>query len=253
MSDPHNNDGHYSTAATDSEPLIPFDVREQNGRRSIYILFGMIFALLAFALFMFFAYQPGTRDRADAPRVSAENAPFKVEPENPGGMQTPNQDKTIYNKIEGTETVEAVQPAPGPEAPLMLPKSANIQVDAPQPVVETPGLQIPTEPKPTAQKPVVTKPAVTTPKPAPAVSGDYVVQVASVRNRSDAVALWGTVSTKFASNLPSGTYSDIKQVDLADKGIYYRLRVAGLRDQDAAKRLCDQFKARGQACFVTRQ
>lgn len=228
------------------EPLVPFDVRDHTGRRSIYVLSAFIVGLLLLALLVFFIYQPGTRDRDSAPIVAADDVPFKVTPENPGGAQTPDQDKAVYDVMAGNDVNETVTPAPASERPVEMPKTANIKVAAPKPVTEAPKVATPA---PIAQRPVA-KPA-----PAPVTTGgsDYVVQIASLRNRGDAVDLWNTVSTKFSNILPSGLYSDIKQVDLGDKGIYYRLRVAGMADQAAAKRLCDQFKARGQACIVARK
>ncbi|WP_371397897.1 SPOR domain-containing protein [Fretibacter rubidus] len=232
------------------EPLVPFDVRDHTGRRSIYVLTAFIVGLLLLALLVFFIYQPGTRDRDSAPIVAADDVPFKVTPENPGGAQTPDQDKAVYDVMAGNDVNETVTPAPASERPVEMPKTANIEVAAPKPVTEAP--------KVTTPAPIATRPAPqasTRPAPAPVATGgsDYVVQIASLRNRADAVDLWNTVSGKFSNVLPSGLYSDIKQVDLGDKGIYYRLRVAGMADQAAAKRLCDQFKARGQACIVARK
>lgn len=245
-----NNQDGFSPVSSDSEPLIPFDVREQTGRRSVLILAGVILALLAFALVLFFTYQPGTRDRDIAPRISADKAPFKVEPENPGGAQTPDQDKAVYDVMAGKDVNETVTPAPSSERPMELPSAANVQLDAPKAVSPAPQVATPqiTTPKVTAPAP---QPVVTA--PTPAASGDYVVQVASVRDRGDAQALWNTVSSKFGDVMTPGLYSDIKRVDLNDKGIYYRLRVAGLPDKAAAKRLCDRLKARGQACLVARK
>jgi len=251
MTAANDTEPHYEGVGADGEPLIPFDVREQSGRRSLYVLGALIVGLLILALIVFFIYQPGTRDRDSAPRIAADSAPFKVEPENPGGLQTPNQDKVVYDRAAGKDIVEDVTPAPGPEAPIEMPKSANIQVKPPAPVTDAPKASSP-EPKPATPK--VTNPAPTKPAPSTSTaSGGYVVQVASVRNRADAVALWSKVSDKFSRELPSGVYSDIRQVDLGDKGIYYRLRVAGLPSKDAATTLCNTLKARGQACLVARK
>lgn len=249
----NDNDGFDAVSPAggyQSEPLVPFDVREQTGRRSIMILAGVILALLTIALVIFLTYQPGTRDRDIAPRISADKAPFKVAPDNPGGAQTPDQDKAVYDVMAGKDVNETVSPAPGPEQPLEMPSTANIQL-------ETDTQSAAAAPAPIAQTQPKVAPAKPAPKPIsnPVASGgsDYVVQIASVRNEGDARDLWDSVSTKFSGVITRGLYSDIKRVDLDDKGIYYRLRVAGLRDEVAAKRLCDQFKARGQACLVARR
>lgn len=257
MQNDHNTsqDGGFSPISGESDPLIPFDVRDQNGRRGMYILGGAILALLAIATVIFITYQPGTRDRGEPPRIKADNQPFKVEPADPGGVQTPDQDKSVYDVMAGNTVEENVVTAPGAEEPIEMPSSANIQVDPPKAV--KPRVEVTTPaPKPAvkpAPKPVVTAP---TPRPSTPVatgSGDYVVQVASVRSYEAATEIWSKVSTKFSGVLTSGLYSDIAQVDLGDKGIFYRLRVAGLADKDAANQLCSQFKAQGQACLVAKR
>ena len=247
--------GGFSPTLGESDPLIPFDVRDQNGRRGMYILVGSILALLAIATVIFVTYQPGTRDRGEPPRVKADNQPFKVEPADPGGVQTPDQDKSVYDVMAGKTVEENVVTTPGAEMPIEMPKSANIQVDPPRAV--TPQVEVTTPaPKPVtkpAPKPVVTAPAPRATPPVATGSGDYVVQVASVRSYEAATDIWSSVSTKFSNEMVTGLYSDIARVDLADKGIFYRLRVAGLADKEAANRLCAQFKARGQACLVAKR
>jgi len=248
-----SNGGGFSPILGDSDPLIPFDVRDQNGRRGMYILIGSILALLAIATIIFVTYQPGTRDRGEPPRIKADNQPFKIEPADPGGVQTPDQDKTVYDVMAGKTVEEKVVTVPGAEAPLQMPKSANIQVDPPKAV--RPRVEITTPaPKPAAKpKPSVTAPAPRQSAPVATGSGDFVVQVASVRSYEAATDVWASVSQKFSNEIVSGLYSDIAQVDLGDKGIFYRLRVAGLADKTAAQQLCAQFKARGQACLVAKR
>ena len=249
-----SNDGGFSPILGESDPLIPFDVRDQNGRRGMYILVGSILALLAIATVIFVTYQPGTRDRAEPPRIKADNQPFKIEPADPGGVQTPDQDKSVYDVMAGKTVEENVVTAPGSEMPIEMPKSANIQVDPPKAVAPRTESAVPA-PK------AVTKPApkpATKPVPQPAApvatgSGDYVVQIASVRSSGAANDVWASVSSKFDSEIVSGLYSDIARVDLGDKGIFYRLRVAGLADKAAAQQLCSKFKARGQACLVAKR
>ena len=242
----------FSPILGESDPLIPFDVRDQNGRRGMYILIGSIVALLAIATIIFVTYQPGTRDRGEPPRIKADNQPFKVEPADPGGVQTPDQDKSVYDVMAGKTIDETVVVAPGAEEPIKMPSSANIQVDPPRAVA--PRVEV-TTPKPKPAPRPAPKPAAKPVNTSPVATGssEYVVQIASVRSRGAAEDIWNGVSTKFSSQLVSGLYSDIAQADLGDKGVFFRLRVAGLADQAAAKKLCTQFKAQGQACFVKKR
>ncbi|MGB0906047.1 MAG: SPOR domain-containing protein [Maricaulaceae bacterium] len=234
-----DTDGYNETGYGAEDPLIPFDVRDQSGRRGMMILAGAIVALLILATVLFLTYQPGTRDRTDPPRIKAENAPFKVEPENPGGAETPNQDKSVYDVMAGNKVDEKVVTTPGAETPIKMPKSANIVVEKPEPA---------------APKVATPKPAASTPAPKPvavASGGEHVVQIASLRSHEAAIDLWDELSTKHGAVIPRGLYSDIVKVDLGSKGIYHRLRVDGLANKAAALRLCDRLKARGQDCIVT--
>ena len=44
----------------------------------------------------------GSRD-GDAPVILAEDVPVRVKPDNPGGKEIPNQDRTVYETIAGTD------------------------------------------------------------------------------------------------------------------------------------------------------
>jgi len=234
----------FSTAQMpEDEELTPFDVRDSTGKSGLIKLalgFGLLL-LLAFIVLK--VYQPGVRDRAAPPKIIADNTPFKIVPADEGGVETPDQDKAVYEVMDGKAPDEVVAPAPKAEMPIELPKSANIKVD-PAPTIKTPVVKAPSISAPN-----------TDPKPNSVATGssDWVVQVASVRTQQDAQSIWNKVSTKFNNVLSDGHYADIKYADLAEKGVYYRLRVAGLADKTSASRLCSQLEAQGQACFVTRK
>ncbi len=236
----------FSDVDSAVEELTPFDVRDSSGKAGLLKLaLGFGFLLLA-ALIILKIYQPGTRDRDAPPVISADNTPFKDIPENIGGQQVPNQDKSVYDVMDGKTPSEVMSPVLAAELPIEMPKAATIQVEAPS-VPAVPKLA----PKPAAVK--ISPPTTTPSKRVASGNSEWVVQVASVRSELDASQLWSNTSTKFDDILGNGLYADIKYADLAEKGVYYRLRVAGLADKDSANSLCSQFKARGQACFVTRR
>lgn len=227
------------------ETLQPFDVREREGLNPMIKLAILFLGLLLAAFIVMKLYTPGVRDRSDPPRITADNTPFKVKPEEAGGAQTPNQDKVVFEVMDGNSPSTEATPEPSPEQP--------IKIETPEPVIERPAVQ-PVQPRPTQSRPVQTRPTVTQPTiSAPATgNSDWVVQVASTRSEADANAVWNTLERKFPS-LVSGAYADIKRADLGDKGIYYRTRVAGLADKAAAQSLCNAFKAANQACFVAKR
>jgi hypothetical protein len=96
-----------------------------------------------------------------APTIPADSNPYKIRPANPGGMQVPNQDKTVYERLdpatdEGTEgeTGERLLPEPPmPASPSILSVPSS----------EPPASQTATVPE-TAAQPSADR---TTPPPAP--------------------------------------------------------------------------------------
>lgn len=256
----HNQEDGFRTDLYGDEELVPFDVQDYSGRRAMRLLIIVFLLLLLGAFVVFKVYSQGLRDRGEPPLIQTDTSPYKVAPENPGGEVTPNQDKSVYDVMNGTARSETVTPAPQPEEPIDLPRSATIIVDDnseptrsntpdpdPRPQTQTP-TQTPSE-TPTRREVQAPTPA----RPSQINGSNHVVQVASVRTREDAEALWYQLKDKFAAELPNGSYADVRRVDLGAKGIYFRLRIAGLTDKNAASSLCNRFKARQQACFVTRK
>jgi len=230
----------------EQETLQPFDVREREGLNPLVKLAILAVGLLLAALIVLKLYTPGVRDRSDPPRITADNTPFKVKPEDAGGTQTPNQDKVVFEVMDGKVTGTPVTPEPRPEQPLAI--------KAPEPVAKAPVVKTPAVKAPVVKAPVrpapVRQPVVLTP-PANGHS-DWVVQVASTRSQEDAANVWSKLKGKFP-RLVDGKYGDVVRVDLGNKGIYYRTRVAGLADKSSAQSLCSAFKAAGEDCFVTKK
>ena len=225
------------------DTLRPFDAREREGLNPMIKLAILVGVLLLAAFVVLKLYTPGVRDRSDPPRITADNTPFKIKPEEVGGVQTPNQDKVVFEVMDGKSPDTKASPEPLPEAP--------IKIQAPEPIVKAPS------------RPAVTPSPVTKPVQRPAATtqqdtdvavrgGEWVVQVSSTRSQADAAAVWTTLRGKFP-DLVAGKYADVKRADLEDKGVYYRTRIAGMADKTAANSLCNAFKAAGQACFVTKR
>jgi cell division septation protein DedD len=89
--------------------------------------------LVIFGVVIWYAYQRVTQtgEPMAPPLIKADQGPVKVSPESPGGMQVPNQDKAIYDRIgnggEKSGSVEKLLPppeTPKPEAPAPA-KSAD--------------------------------------------------------------------------------------------------------------------------------
>ena len=249
-----------------SERLQPFDVHESSERAGLIKLVVGFGILLALAFIVMKLYQPGTRARTDPPLITAENTPFKIVPEDAQGKQTPDQDKEVFDVMSGGQPSTDIVTLPAPEVPIALPEASTSSSEE-----ETaPPTQTAQTPEPQAQVNTA-QPAQSEPAPAPAIEipterqpvpaavasvsnggSEWVVQVASLRTHAEAEATFANIQTKNASILANYGV-DIRRVDLAEKGIYYRARVDGFADRSAAAATCDQLKAAGQACFVTRR
>jgi cell division protein FtsN len=230
--------------------------------------------LLGFAGLLVFATldHPSSDENVNPPLVTAPQGSIKERPENPGGMEVPNRDKEVFDLLDvnggatvptpnqaqvdaaqvpaqasatGSAVVAATQPQPAAQAPVQQPApvAAN-PVPAAKPVAAAPA------PKPAAAAPAPVKKA----EPAPAAkavtaSGNWAVQLGSFRKKEDADKAAKTYTSKFSSLL-KGLDDVVKSADLGDKGTVYRVYFKGLSSQDAARTLCNKFKAQNQGCLT---
>jgi len=90
------------------------------------------------------------------------------------------------------------------------------------------------------------------PEPAPAARQDYMVQLAASRSRALARGVYARLQTDH-EDLLGRRDPFILRVDLGDRGIFYRVNVAGFATKAAADNFCADLKKRGQDCLVRRQ
>ena len=213
-------------------------------------------------------------DPSAPPLIRADDGPNKIRPKDPGGMAVPDQDKLIYQTLNGgvvEETVERLLPPP--EEPLPPPEPPETpepeRVEAPPPAAE-PAVQdsaIPPLPPAEIDQPAeIEQPAevptvVEAPKEAPkepaaptptAVTGPYMVQLASFRSIDAADVAWRRAVKKNGDLLSPHT-ARVVRADLGgDRGIYYRLRLGPFVNREEAKSLCAKLKSRSVDCIVVR-
>lgn len=243
MTVPHD-DIHNRDPYADDE-LVPFDVQGYSGNRGMWLL-GLLFLIaLIFIFFLFKMYQPGVRDRGQAPQIAASEAPDKVRNEKVELSENSELDLEIYNAMNGESSDKPVKVTESSEQPADRPGAVEINVTGSD-TFETasePGSESVSEPTPVVKTPTTTAPKI----------GDsrHVVQLASLRSRSAAEDTWNAFNQKHSSILPRGAYMDIVRADVPNKGTFYRLRLAGLADKSTADRICSRLKSRNQSCFTT--
>ncbi len=112
------SDDYESVAGGGSARLIPDGFRKLSGAA---VFLGLVAAL------GLWSYRLGTRDAAEVPIIRAMEGPARIEPENPGGLQTAHQGLEV-------NTVLAGRPAPMPRdaAPAAAQPEVLVAEDAPQ-------------------------------------------------------------------------------------------------------------------------
>jgi hypothetical protein len=133
----------------------------------------------------------------------------------------------------------AAQPAPVQPAQAVAPAAAD-----PQQVASIP----PAKPKPVKAAAAAEDPA---PKAAaPKTPSQFVVQVGSKQNQTEALATFADMQQKYPTLL-ANYRPMVQKADLGSKGVWYRLRIGPIVDKTAASKLCTQLKSQGlNDCLV---
>ena len=143
-------------------------------KTSVFVVVAVIIGAMSWAFYGERILSMLGSSEDEVPVIRADISPVKVRPENPGGLQVPDRDKLVYNRIQngGTETagqatVERLLPPP--EKLLPRPKAVPIAPQKLSPQAQTPSVS--TTPKvadvKAAVKPVVAPPPPSVPAVAP--------------------------------------------------------------------------------------
>lgn len=205
--------------------------------------------------------QPAPPDEDAAPATTPA-APAKVAAAAPAPVSPPPATKPALTETPAPASapaaatpapaapakVAAATPAPKPAPPL---KSSQLppQPAAPIGPATAPPRALNTASAPPAPKPAAPVPAATPAAAASVPAGASVLQIGAYKSQADADRAWSTYKAKHASLL-AGYSPDVKQVDLGEKGTWFRLRIAGFPSKDVASALCDRLKADGGSCFL---
>ncbi len=245
----------------------------RSARKSL--LFGALIGLAAAAGAAWYILGAGSGQPASGPQevpvVKAEKAPVKVRPADPGGMEVPNQDKTVYDRVgkAAGSKPEVEHLLPQPAAPKDLPKSGDGLGDGmaplppllpeaakpveaakvtPPPSVAAKPAAAPTVPVAKAEPP---KPAAPASAPA-ATGGAWQVQLAALKEEARAKSEWDR-AMKAAPAILGNLPHEVVRADLGTKGVFYRLRAGGFSTREQAEQVCEGLKAKGVGCVVAKR
>jgi cell division septation protein DedD len=175
----------------------------------------------------------------------AGGAPAVATVDDPDGG--PRRVKTLIVRPDGSVAQPpAAEAAPAP--PQQVAAAAPEPQPAPQPQAAPPPAPV-ADPQPVAAIPKP-KPVAAAAAPAPAAPSQYVVQVGSKQNQTDALATFADMQQKYPTLLASYRPM-VQKANLGAKGIWYRLRIGPISDKSAASKLCGQLKSQGHPdCLV---
>ena len=255
----------------------------QPRRRGSLILVGVLLVIFGFGVW--YAYSQGVQrgNNLVPPLIKAEQGPVKVQPDNPGGLQVPNQDKQIYESLgsNGNKNQQAERLLPPPEQPRaeaprsqtlpqnLPPPPANAVPPAsepqrlappPQQTAAVPRSVIPVSPLPGAASapapvaPVRLPPAAPPPRaaatalpasppPTTASGGGIRIQLGSLGEANAAEAEWRRLANAYGDVL-GGLQHYVERVELPDKGTRFRIQAGGFSDRATASAVCDRLRAR---------
>lgn len=216
----------------------------------------------------------------EIPIIRRPQTAVKIKPENPGGMDIPNQDKNVYNIVEKKEVdntvVENLLPKPEtPKLPDIVPEVSDVDANAnnldqivdevsaekaPEKPVEikeaAANNNVPAKPadlladtapaKPAAPEKAATPQAKTAEKTAasaPAAAGGWQIQLIASKNKAAVEKTWTDLSAKY-SDLQKMPH-EIQASDLGAQGMFYRLRAGSFADKASAAQACALLKAKG--------
>lgn len=203
-------------------------------------------AVAAFGIGIWFAYDQGVKRGASGapPLIRADQGPTKVAPENPGGMQVPNQDKQIYERLPGNQANsngnQTEKLLPPPERPTATPTTSGT---ATSPAVSVPNRSAQTVvPNQAPAAPTVPNrtdaPSATATQPAPAAPG----QPQQVTPPSQPARTAAAPTPAPATQAPAQNPAPAARTVTATPGGSAKIQLASLKDQAAATATWNQLQ-----------
>ena len=218
------------------------------------------------------SYQQGKVDghsEQNPATITSDNETTTIIPDDPGGLEIPNQNLTIYDSGEdltesSTLNPEENQTMPEPDQPIM---SVDPETDLSQSEINK-IIEDLSDSKKNIQASEETQPATVDEKEISSQGEDFVaniakdlknedlnevgsyrVQLASLTSETVAENELSKIKDKF-SNVLNDFELKIYPVNIEGKGMYYRIQAGPIKTSDEAKNLCNELIRLQKKCFV---
>jgi len=247
------------------------DTTRKSGSSTLKVLGGLVgVTLLAGGVWIGFGDKIITMFGAsdgDVPVITADPAPIKVRPENPGGMQVPNQGRLVYGVVDGSAAQPRVERLlPSPEKPMevdqvlkrSVPETTEVVTGtAPRGTADTmaPRSLMPESAPaakplavvPSAQDVAKLQPPPPAPAPAPSSGTASAVAVNPAPAKTPAPPPAPVAAPKTAAPTTSKTIvnaTPAPEAPTTDLSKSYRIQLAAARSEDAVKSEWDRLRRR---------
>ena len=229
---------------------------DMTGRRMLIAALTVVI-LAIFGGLIWYSYLEGT-DNGPVPAVRADKSVVKIKPDNPGGMEVPDQDKRVFDRIATDQADTNENLAPSAELPVERPVASDNAEDTTEnakadvtdailpPTPENMDSSSQNDAESAPQKLATIEPASTK------SDGGYMVQLGAFGKKESAELLWKKLQ-KENPELLADLGSDIMMIDLGKKGVLYRLRGGMIGERTSADDICSALKAKKQACIVVKK
>lgn len=252
------------------------------GLGTVFIGLAVVGGGIGGAGYWFYNQGQPIQDDGNLPILIPDPSPIKIRPEDPGGMEVPHRETTVYDQLSDVDPdanvvlqeLPDMPRAPEVTAPPTQPEDGDAITDAEKEAeAETQKTASTPDSAASLEAPAIQEPALTdaqkaleaatkraaetevsenTPtKAAVAPTGNFRIQLASVREESGAAAEWKRLSTK-NKDLLGDFQSFVQRTDIEGKGTFYRLQAGPISDAATAEKLCAELKERSVGCLIVR-
>lgn len=206
---------------------------DEAGPSALKLIVAVLIGLAAIGGIVGGIFWLGNRDgAANRPpeTIAAPQGPYKVKPDNPGGMAVEGQGATAFDAAQGGSPNASIDTDAVAETPV------TAQPKAPA-AKEPPVLKAPPPTNAPAPRATPAEPAAT-----PAAAGGGTIQLGAFPNGAAAEKAWKALSGRFAYLAPLS--HSVVSANVNGK-TYYRLRASG----PGAAGICGRLKVAGEQCL----